>query len=221
MQELELDLSKTRLPLMFQVGLQYNEMSSLGASRFTSDFFIESFGLDALHFADPCRDLTNGNPGYPRLAGRDVLLENQQTRHQRAQGDMAKGGGSYCSACGEDTISDNRGPLVFSVDTADIQLEQCLSAILADCLPDDKVRAMIQTTTRAVVAVPDICLPNVSVANTEVKSAEIHKSVWINLEEQDRHGTVVKASLQAKGADPWRVALIHQALKKRIAALFD
>lgn len=236
-QEVELDLNKTRLPLRVQVGLQYTEtLSPEGGRRFSTYFFIENFRLDALHFAEPYREVASGAHSRPPNVN---MLFNEQTHKENSADAVAKEVGSEfdCVSCKKKREQDSREPLLFSFDASEIQLVQCISAILADCLPDEKVRAMIQTAKRAAVVVPDICLPGPLVANananananasasvninTVLRTTDTHRVVWITLEERGRDGSVINASLQVKGSNPVRVASVHQALQKRIAALFD
>ncbi|KAG0050395.1 hypothetical protein BGZ83_004819 [Gryganskiella cystojenkinii] len=224
-QEIELDVPRMRLPIKMDVGLHYHEELTVGKSRFSTYFFIESFELDALHFAEPSRETFPGMHSSHNIPS----SADQQTLAKQSSHAIVRELVDSCQLCKDASGRESREPLAFTFETTEIQLAQCLSAVLGDCLPEERTRTLIQSAMRAAVIIPDSCLSYAVAdsphANTNTNAFNMnddaHTTVWIQLEEKAHRDTFIEASMQVRGADPMRVAVVHRALKERLAMLFD
>ncbi|KAG0262513.1 hypothetical protein BG011_010096 [Mortierella polycephala] len=108
-------------------------------------------------------------------------------------------------------------PLELDIDTEEIQMTQCLPALLSDCISQDRIMAFVQSSIRACLSVPEECfLRNETNAVVPAKAS----FVWLVLEEKEKSGSMVKACIHVRGPDPQRVRLVHQAVQRRIDMLF-
>ncbi|KAG0365731.1 hypothetical protein BGZ54_006270 [Gamsiella multidivaricata] len=263
-QDLELDFesgSPLRLPLTVTLGLQFS-LPRQNQNQHTAYFLVEALKLDAIHFSEPARDHAKHNPAFllhssafsSTIAAysKDVLHESKDiTQDSRNRiyrpADESPPENSTdddeCERCKGERLQTQTKLPEFKFSTADLEIPQCLPALLGDSISSDQATAFLQTAFRATLYIPEQCLPRsrekAFLANENTRPVLQQSDsgfVWITLEIQDKHKhkhrsqtqmekekseeSIVRACVDVRGPDPVRVQVVRRAMIKRIEDLF-
>ncbi|KAG0307309.1 hypothetical protein BGZ98_000590 [Dissophora globulifera] len=243
-QDVNIDLHRFSLPLTLTVGLQLDETDTRSAgSRFAAYFAIESFVLDVIHFSEPVRDPTRQQ--FSAFLAQTMVQLRQPVKiatDAEVASDLSSkiyrlsdARDNACEECMKEGSARMEylgvKPLVFKIDTSQIQVAQCLPALLGDGMAQDRAAAIVQSAYHASISVPEAHLPmseaRVSL-QTERKQANLLQSdtsiVWLILSTKEGQGRQEKETVQVtvvvKGSDPRRTGAVHRALERRIEELF-
>ncbi|KAK3818372.1 MAG: hypothetical protein J3Q66DRAFT_172115 [Benniella sp.] len=242
--DFDIDLQTLDLPLTITLGLQLNEEHKSTDNPVSAYFYVESFDLDAIHFAEPVRDRSKHFTSFPVYAS---------ARPQALGGSGETGGsldsihriyrplnedGNECQECVRELSETILHPIAFVIDTQEIQVAQCLPALLGEGVPSDRMMALVQSSFRGCLFLPEECLPKTTgIAVSTSSGLPWQKSpglalasqpdigkVWVTMETKDNTGStnsIISATVSVKGLDSNRTRIVYRALERRVAELFE
>ncbi|KAF9984675.1 hypothetical protein BGZ65_012894 [Modicella reniformis] len=249
--DIDIDLqSLLDLPLTITLGLQLNEDDDKRDNHHHNNndnssayFYVESFDLDAIHFAEPVQEdrFKFHLAYYPTCAmtGHSIINNDNNTSSSDHRS-QEQGGDIECKECASATEQAQQ-PIAFDIDTQEIQVAQCLPALLGDAIPNDRMMTLVQSSFRASLYIPDECLlktmTTTTISSRSSKATQSSPSaltqtdggvVWVTMETRIKDTTestnsserVVQAWLNVKGPDPRRTMVVYKALRGRVADLF-
>lgn len=246
--DFDIDLQSLDLPLTITLGLQLHEEKHKSADNLVSAYFyVESFDLDAIHFAEPVRDPPKGFTSFSTYAsstrtqalggGGGGETNRSQDSIRRMYRPLSEHD-NECQECVQELTESNLKPIAFVIDTQEIQAAQCLPALLGDGVPSDRMMALVQSAFRGSLYLPEECLPRTAeveasstsglpwqqTAGLALASQPDIGKVWVTMETKDNTGStnsIVSATLSVKGLDPKRIRIVYRALERRVAELFE
>lgn len=241
--DFDVDLQILDLPLTITVGLQLNEDGKQIHNPASAYFDVESFDLDVIHFAEPIRDppknLTYFHTHAPvrslAMSGEASRLQDSISRLYRPSNEQD----AECEECALELTESILKPIAFHVNTEEIQIAQCLPALLGDGLSSDRIMLLVQSSLRGSFYIPEECLPRKSEPGGSALSLqqstltlaqpEIGK-VWVTMEIKDTNtgdtntgatSSIVQATVSVKGPDPRRTNIVYRMLQRRVTELFE
>ncbi|KAG0092082.1 hypothetical protein BGZ93_008503 [Podila epicladia] len=217
--DLEVDLRLMRLPLRMSVALYYVEPTTDTKDStyqynppLSARFFVFDMELDALCFAEPVADLgKRKQPPVMSIATAGSELWDGFGDCVLCQGEIQK------------RMATPLAPLVVRLDE-DITVDQCLSALVVDGLPQDKALGIIQNAYKAVMTIDEDCLPHSgsrTIGGSKAVPSPALGIVWVVLEQVGEASGEMEVAISVKGQDPRRIVTVYQALEKRIKLLFE
>ncbi|KAG0328069.1 hypothetical protein BG004_002610, partial [Podila humilis] len=248
-QDLEIDLNKMQLPLQMSVGIYYQEPAASKTADTTAEgriqnsayqhhsplaahFFIFDMELDVLHFVEPVLNKEKRRALQPPASSATAAAMAENS----AAGFLSRDGGK-CQRCDDELTRAMRTmplwpKLNIRIDTAEVPLQQYLSALLVEGWTKENASGIIQDSHKAVMTLLPISLPrspergegtmNVQQARSGgTIDQDEQRMVWVLLdEEENKESDVVSCVVQVRGHDPKLVMAVFLALQKRTKLMF-
>ncbi|KAF8937231.1 hypothetical protein BGZ58_003053 [Dissophora ornata] len=239
--DIDIDLHRFRLPLAVIVGLQFDERDKQSnGSQFGAYFMVESVELDVIHFSEPVRDRSKQKYSsvYHALPTMAHFGDLQNVNNKDYPGDSKSriyrpplDHDDTCAECADASARSSTNvaprPLVFEIDTKEIQVAQCLPALLGDGITQDQVMALVHSAFQASLYVLEEFLPRPRTRTgfqSEKPVTLVQDDsgiVWLTMDVKEAvSGSNTQVSIEIMGADPRRILAVHRALEKRVEDLF-